>query len=163
MKILQTISFGEIYEVKNLFVAFGFRGDDLIPQLITSELNIQPTVAYQKGEEYIGKKYDPKSKKHVEVIRKRGISVWDLDSKSQQHLKRVEEHIEYLLNILEPQAEQIQRYVAQPDKYSISFYIRWEPHGENGSYVVSSDLMRRMEKFCHFFMFSFICYPEEEQ
>ena len=154
--VIQNISFDEADAVKNLFVVYRIRADDLIPHTVTSELNIQPTVAYQKGENYIGKKYDPTAKKDKEEIRRRSFSVWDVDLTSQHHLKRVKDHIEYLLNILEPHSQQLKRYLELNEKYVISFYIRWEPYGEHGSYIIPSELLVRMERLCHFVEFSFI-------
>ena len=154
--VLQNISFDESDAVKNLYVVYRIRADDLIPQTVTAELGIHPTVAYQKGEKFIGKKYDPKAKKDIEVIRGHPFSVWDVNSESQQGLRRVTDHIMYLLDILEPHSEQIQRYLNQNEKYIISFYVRWEPHGEHGSYVIPGELLKRMGNLCHFVEFSFI-------
>ena len=154
--VLQSISLDEIDAVKTLFVMFRIRGDDLNTQTVTSDLNIQPTRVYQKGEKFVGKKYDPIAKKRVKEIHTHYFSVWDVSSESQQDLKRVREHIEYVLNILEPHSQAINRYLEQNEKYTISFYIRWEPNCESGSYQVPGDLLGRMAKLCHFTEFSFI-------
>jgi hypothetical protein len=154
--ILQDLSLDEIDAVNRLFVVFRIRGDDLNTQTVTSDLNIPPTRVYQKGEKFVGKKYDPIAKKRVKEIHIHHFSVWDVSSESQQDLKRVKEHIEYLLNILEPHSQAINRYLEQNEKYVISFYIRWEPKGEHGSYRVPGDLLGRMAKLCHFTEFSFI-------
>ena len=155
-KVLQNISLDESDEVRKLYIVFRIRGDDLITQTVTSDLNIQPTVAYQKGEKFVGKKFDPIAKKVVEETHTRNISVWDVDLESQQVLRRVEEHIEFMLNILEPHSRAIARYLEQNEKYIISFYIRWEPNGEHGSYQIPGGLLSRMAKLCHFIEFSFI-------
>ncbi len=155
-KVLQNISLDESDEVKKLYVVFRIRGDDLNTQKVTSDLNIQPTVVYQKGEKFAGKKFDPIGRKVVEETHTRYVSVWDVDSESQQSLKRVKEHIEYVLNILEPYTQAIAQYLEQKEKYLLSFYIRWEPNGEHGSYQIPSDLIERMAKLCHFVEFSFI-------
>lgn len=84
---LQNISFDESDTAKTLYVVYRIRGDDLIPQLVTSELNIQPSVAHKKGEKYVGKKYDPITKQVVDEVRERTYSVWNIDSKSQEGLK----------------------------------------------------------------------------
>ena len=160
--VLQNISFDESDAVKKLYVVYRIRADDLIPQTVTSELSIQPTVAYQKGEIFVGKKYDPIAKKVIEETRGRPFSVWNVDSKAQRHLRKVQEHVEYLLEILEPHSLQITRYLEQNEKYTISFYIRWEPFGEHGSYLIPGDLLGRMERLCHFVEFSFIATTENE-
>jgi len=161
-KVLQNISLDESDEVKKLYVVFRIRGDDLNTQKVTSDLNIQPTVAYQEGEKFVGKKYDPIARKVVEEIHTRYISVWDIDSESQQSLKRVKEHIEYVLNILEPHAQAIAQYLEQKEKYLLSFYIRWEPNGEHGSYQIPGDLLDRMAKLCHFVEYSFIATTDND-
>ncbi len=154
--VLQNISFDEIDAVKKLFVVFRIRGEDLDPRKVTSDFNIQPTLAVRKGEKFLGKKYDPIAKQVVEEQHTRYFSVWDVSSETQQSLKRVKEHIEYVLNILEPHSEAIKRYLEQEKKYTISFYIRWEPNGEHGSYQISGDLLGRMADLCRFVEFSFI-------
>jgi hypothetical protein len=160
--MLQDISFDEVDAVKNLFVVYRIRGEDLIPLQVTSELQIHPTTAFQKGEKYIGQKYDPISKSVLKETRERPLSVWDIDTHSLVHLKRVEDHIEYLLKILEPHSEQILHYLNQSEKYLISFYIRWESMAEHGSYVLSSDFIKRMGGLCHFVEFSFIANFEQD-
>lgn len=160
--VLQNISFDESDAVKKLFVVFRIRGENLDPHKVTSDLIIQPTLAFQKGEEFLGKKYDPITRKVVEELHTRYFSVWDVNSESQQSLKRVKEHIKYLLDILEPHSKAIKRYLEQEEKYTISFYVRWEPNGEHGSYQIPGDILSRMANLCHFVEFSFIASYEEE-
>lgn len=159
---MQTISFDEIDAVKNVFAVYRIRGAELHPRAVTAEAGIHPSAAYQKGEQFIGKKFDPVTRETVEEIRSRPFSVWDVSSEPQQHLKRVQEHCAYLLNILEPKAEQLRRYLEQDEKFTISFCLRWEPYGEHGSYQLPGDVLARMGRLCHFVEFSFIAILQAE-
>ena len=159
---LQDISFDEVDSVKRVYVVYRVRSDTLVPETVTHDFGIKPTRVFQKGDKFTGKSYDPVTNKSFEEIRERRFSIWDVDTQSLQEKRRVRDHIEYILNILEPQSEKITQYLIQSEKYVISFYIRWEPFGEHGSYQVPGDLLIRMGKLCHFVELSFIATIETE-
>jgi hypothetical protein len=155
--VLQDISFDENDVAKVVYVTYRIRSENLIHEELTSSIGIQPTKSYSRGEKYLGKAFDHSKNKIVRKWRVQLSSLWDLDSKIiQNHSKKVEDHIDYLLNILEPHSDQIMVYLKQRDIYFISFYIRWEPLGGHGTYTIQDTVLERMSKLCHFVEFSFI-------
>ena len=160
--ILQQISFDEVDAVHNLYVDFGIRSEKQNMSELTTKLGIQPSVAFSAGDEYVGKTRDLETGKIVNEVRLRPWSVWSLDTQKISRTKRrVEEHVLYLLEILEPKNYLIMQMLEQVEKYTIRFYIRWEPYGCHGSYEISSAVLDRMEKLCHHVEFSFICSVNE--
>jgi hypothetical protein len=153
-KVLQVISFEEATE--EVSIEFRIRSDILDPGAITLALGIQPSRAFAKGEKYLSKSRDPKTKIFSQVWLKRPWGIWAIDSKSLTTEKRVEAHLESLLNILEPQKEQIKEYLDQAEKYTLSVYIWWKPM-EDGirSYELSSDFLARISSLSHFIEFGF--------
>lgn len=155
-EVLQEISFDEEDVAKTVYIDFGMRSDVLDPQAVTSWLEIQPTRAWAKGEAYLSKTRDMMTKQLTQAWYKRPWGIWAIDSKGFVESKRIEAHILYLLALLEPKHEQVKFFLNRPEAYTVSFYIRWEPHSGHGSYEVASDTLRRMAALCHHIEFSFI-------
>lgn len=153
---LQEISFDEDIVAKTVYVDFGIRSDVLDPQSVTTMLEIQPTRAWAKNEVYSGKTRDLATQQVVGVLRKRPWGIWAIDSKAFTASKRVEAHILYLLNLLEPRQAQINFFVNRPEEYAVSFYIHWEPKSGHGSYEISNATLGKMAALCHYTEFSFL-------
>lgn len=151
---LQEISFAEL--PKMVFVDFRICADSLNPEEVSTNLGITPSRAFAKGEKYLGKTRNPESKEISEVWRERPRGIWAIDSKKLSIEEKVEDHIKYLLEILEPLKKQLKLYLDQRDIYTISFYIWWEPQGGYGSFEVSSEIIRRMSSLCHYIEFAFL-------
>lgn len=170
---LQDISFDENDITKNVFLAYRIRATDFNPAEttidfnpaeITSFLGIQPSRFYSKGEKYLGKKMDQKTRSLIEVWRTRKWSLWDLDTKTiSDTTKKVDDHIIFLLDILESRAAQIRIILDQVEKYTISFYLRWIPVSDYGSYSISSNLLERMAKLSHFVEFYFMTMEDSDE
>src|SRR4030067_3047100 len=113
---LQDIDFTET--AKKVFVDFRICSDSLIPEDITNSMDINPTRVFAKGEKYLGKTRIPQSKEISQVWRKRPRGIWAIDSKKLTNKEKVEAHIKYLLDILEPKRKQLELYLEQRDIYS---------------------------------------------
>ena len=150
--VLQEISFEEEDITKEVFVGFRIRSDILNPTALTSDLRIQPSRAWAKGDIIPSKRLNSQTGQPI----KRPWGMWHLDSKSLIQTKKVEQHFLYLLDILEPQKDQLRIYLQRPTEYKISFYIRWQPYEAAGSYVVSANTLARAASLCHSMEFSFI-------
>lgn len=154
---LQGISFTEEDNVKNVCVVYRIRTDNLMADEISTFLGIQPTEAYSEGEIYMGKEFDPTSRRVTIKEKSRPFGIWNLDTRDLEPTsKRVHKHIEHVLSVLEPRFDKIKVYLDKPEKFTISFYIQWSPLGEFGTYIISSNLMNRMHRLSHFTEFSFI-------
>jgi len=161
---LQDISFDENDITKNLFLNYRIRAEGLNPIKITAFLGIEPTKSYTRGERYLSKTLDHKTNSLVDIWRIRQKSLWDLDSKSISHTtKKVEDHVDFILNILEPRSTQIRMIVEQVEKYTISFYLRWIPKSDHGSYIISSNHLDRMAKLSHFVEYSFMSTNDDNE
>ena len=150
---LQDLSFDEKDVTKIVFINYSIQSANLIPDQITSELDIKPSRAFAKGEKYQGRVLNTLTKEVESVWRERWTGVWAIRTEGVVTSKYVEHHAQYLLDLLEPKASFLDRYLSI---YSVRFYIRWEPFGEHGSYRISANLLGRMAKLCHFFEYSFI-------
>lgn len=133
-----------------LNVSYGMRlSDDLLPDAITSALDIQPTHFYTRGDKYLSKTRNPQTKIITDVWLERPWSIWQIHTKDIILSRVVENHIQYLLNILEPRKDHLLLYL---EKCSISFYIEQKttyPY----AIEVSSKILERMSKLCHFVQF----------
>jgi hypothetical protein len=161
-EVLQVISFAEEDSAKRVYVDFSICSDILIPQEITNRLGILPTRTWAKGDRYEGRGRDPRTKKFYKEWRERPSGIWGLDTESSVKELRVEKHILFLLNLLEPSEKQIEYYLQQRENYRISFLIHWQPYGDWGSYVVDNNILQRMSALCHYIEFEFraTCNPE---
>lgn len=154
-KILQYIQFDHQTEAIN--VCFGIRSDDLNPSIISSELGVKPTWAFSKGESYLGKSLKPETKEIIYVERQYPWGVWALDTRSLANVMEIEDHLFFLLSILEPKQEELEKYLKQEEKYILSFSIYWSPIGSyTGSYEINSQILSRICKLSHYTEFSFL-------
>lgn len=154
-KILQEIRFDQQTDLVK--VTFAMRGDDLQPAVITAELGIQPSWAFAKGESYIGRSIKPETKEIIHVPGERPWGVWAIDTKSFENNKEVQDHILYLINMLEPKREELEKYLERKEEFQIGFSIHWSPVGGYfGSYEVDSNILMRMSRLSHYTDFSFL-------
>ena len=153
---LQTISFDEDSNTQSVYANFQVVGDSLNPVVVTKMLGIQPSRSWGKGEDYLGKELNLSSRKVREVQRKRPSGIWKLSSKGTVESKRAEEHLAYLLNLLEPKQALIEEYVKSPNQYIVKFYVHWEPQSESGSYELTQETLARMAHLCQYTEFYFL-------
>ncbi len=156
IKNFQTISFAEEDNSKKVSIDFRIRSDILRPQEISNQFGILPTKAWAKGEKFQSKRRDPKTKQVCVEWRERPWGMWHLDTENLVSELKVEKHILYLLDRLEPKKSQLAEYLERQNDYSISFYIHWEPLNDWGSYELDSSLLSRMSTLCHYVEFAFI-------
>lgn len=138
------------------FVSFGLKGDTLSPAQVTQSLGITPSRAFAKGEQYTSKEFDGGTKRPIPRIGTRPWGVWAVETKGMVSSTDVEDHAIFLLNILEPKAEQIQSYLERSDEYSVSFYVEWITCDSEGGYELSGATLARMSRLCHYVQFAFL-------
>jgi hypothetical protein len=151
---LQTIAFDEETNTRSIDVEFLIRGDDLNPNLISQQLEIQPTRSWLKGETYLGKVFDPANKQMQQTVRKRPWGIWVYNTSASVNTLRVDDHISFILNLLEPKRQEVQYYLGLVESYSVSFSIYWKPLSEYGSYELSGNALARLSTLCHYTEFS---------
>lgn len=164
MEILQHISFDEVDNVKKLSVDFTIKSNHEDVHQITQDLQITPSLAFNNGDEYIVQRYNPETGKKAPVKTRHTSSIWKLNT---EHLfnenRRVEEHFAYLLDILEPKKEVIEKYSQQKDTFTASFFIYWQPLDQWGSYVLNAETLKRISVLCQDVEFEFFYISGEEK
>jgi hypothetical protein len=154
-KILQPIILNN--QTDAVRVSFSIRSGLLEPEVISAELEMDPTWAFSKGESYIGRSLNPQTKEIIRVTRQYPWGVWGLDTRSMTNNRDVNEHLLFLLNILEPKQEKLAKYLSLLDEYSIGFNIHWQTKGDyTGSYEINSPLLSRITSLSHYVDFSFL-------
>ncbi len=161
-EFFQIISFDYESMVKHVHVDYCFRSDILNPTALTMELGIQPSRAWAKYEKYLSRRYHPKTKKATHVQAHRPWGIWAIDTKALTS-KNPNDHIVYLLDTLQPKSALLQKYLDDKERYSIRFYIWWEPFDGHGSYEISREILERMIKLCHYIEFGFISTTSDNQ
>jgi hypothetical protein len=154
-KVLQELSFDENDNIREVYLVYRIQSDFLDPIDVSNELGIKPDRAFFKGQKYISKSWNPDTRKVVKVQAKHDLGIWNYSTKNKINSKRVEDHILFLVNLLEPARPFIEKLLNQPDIYSISIFIKCSPLGENGGYQVKNSIIIRIAKLCHFFDFWF--------
>lgn len=156
MKRLQNIVFDEEAVTQTVHVEYSLRSDFLDPQALTSEVGILPSRYWAKGESYIGKSRNPDNGNVINVQRIHPWGIWALSTKDATELpKRVEAHIVYLIERLEPNKVKLQHYISTPGMI-VRFYIWWEPNDGHGSYEISALTMTKMAELSQFTEFGFL-------
>lgn len=148
--IIQDIMFGETFSTSKVFIGYRIISSTLAPDEISHELMLKPTKAWRKGEVYIGKTRCKTTHKLIRVERTRTNGLWSLSSENRVTSSILEDHAQYLLGILEPKAEVLMKYLNDRDHYSVTWYIWWECNGEHGGFQLSSDILKRLSKICHY-------------
>lgn len=159
--ISQEISFEEKNNNKYVYIYFVIKSPHLSPEVITSELGIKPSHAFAKGDRYLGKTLDPNTRETIKVWRERPWGIWRIDSKPLQHThKKVEEHVKFLLDMLEPKKTKIEKYLSLSKKeYILFFNVNWRPFDDWGSYQISSGIIQRASMLCHYIEFALTNLP----
>jgi hypothetical protein len=138
-------------EFQYIHMSFGVRGDSLVPAELTAALDVQPSHAFAKGDEYTS----------VCGTRRQPSGVWQLRSKGSVSSADINDHARFILKHLEPKREVIKRYLAN-DQFYVDIRIWCESDSPVVSFGVASSLFARLATLCNDFNFSFIATPEED-
>jgi hypothetical protein len=143
-------------------VDYAIRSDFLNPDALTAQLGIQPSRAWSAGDQYASKAYDPLSKTVNDIPGKHPWGLWGIDTKSLL-TKDPDQHLIHLLHLLEPKRNVIQTYLDDSIKYTVRFYIWWEPFDCHGGYTISSSSLMRAATLCQRIDFGFISKPSQPE
>ena len=136
----------EITNIKFLNVSYRIKLDTLLPSAVTSDLSIQPTEFFAKGDRYLGKVRDPQTNIISEIWRERPSGIWRINTRDMNLPHVPADHILYLLSVLEPKKNILVVYL---EKCSISFYIDQKTIYPS-TVELSSKILERMSRLCHF-------------
>ncbi|QQE13336.1 DUF4279 domain-containing protein [Planctomycetota bacterium] len=144
-------------EFINVNVTFGIRADDLIPDEMTKLLGIQPSHSFARGDEYVG---------HINLtekgVRTREHGVWQVRSEEVVKSDDLQDHVDYLIDLLKGKQAEVKTLLADPDYYlDIRFWVEWP--GYIHSFGIRSESISFLTSFCRDFNFSVIGAPDEDE
>jgi hypothetical protein len=118
--------------------SFGIRAEDLLPDQITQALGVQPTNSWSKGTVVHARSGS----------RQRPWGIWSLDTENAVSSSELEDHLVYLLNVLEARRDALDQYLRNPD-YSVAIYLWYV--GESGAdgFTLTSDVLNRACRLCN--------------
>jgi hypothetical protein len=117
------------------FATFHLSHEDLDPDAVTVDMGLQPSRTQRRGHPR-----NPLAQRPV-IAR---FGLWSLTSKDRLHSRDVRDHVDWLLDQLEPVAAAIERYQASGCKSDISCF--WTLGRSRGGPRLSPDGMRRMAR-----------------
>ena len=161
-EILQHIYLGEKYIVKETWVQYIITSGILDENRITEESEVTPTQSWNKGDEFLGKEWCPKSRRTIEKIKIRNQGVWELSSDNIVDSPILEDHAKYILSQLEPAKNYFQQLCVNTQDYLIKFCLSWHIAPEHGSYELSSQTLSRISVISQLAHYSFIAKCEDE-
>lgn len=142
----------DVDATRQLFVSFTIKGNNLIPDRITSNLDIVPTDAFAKGDIIVSHKgfrdQVPKT------FRPWGI--WRISTKDIVHSNNINDHFQYLLNLLHVKQEKLNKYLANSQEYSVSIRVSRKALGYAGQLDMDSFLLGQICQLCHLVTFHYI-------
>ena len=144
---------GEDIRCKSSNTLFSIRSDRLDPAAITARIGITPSSAWVKHEEYLSKAGP----------RRRPYGMWHLSTEGKVLSRSPEQQSLYLLRLLEPKTEFLQR-LAEDSDYLVIVKFWWESTDNIGGFELSSGTAARLAAICKYIGFTVIgtCEDEEE-
>ena len=124
---------GEDTRCKASHTTFSIRSDVLAPAEVTAALGIAPNKAFAKGEAY----HSPAGLRH------RPWGMWHLSTEGVVASRSPEQQALHLLELLEPRAEAVRRYVSSSD-YLVRVLFWWESVVETAGFDLSSGTVARV-------------------
>ena len=116
---------------------------------------IAPSHAFAKGDKRIHATVDPDTGETSERTSEKPWGLWALNSKGVGVTEKLEKHVLFLLEQLEPKQDKIAQYLRRGNDYDVFFYIWWMPDDGDGGYLIGTEVPQRMSRLCHYVEFSF--------
>lgn len=156
-EILQHV-ISDLEATRELHVSFYIKGGDvMVPEQITQQLGIRPRYSYAKGDKIIPRKGKPPERSAGQPW-----GFWRISTQGIVDSVYIEDHLRYLLDLLEPQKERLADYLNKPEDYAISFRIWRKALGMAGQIDISSFYLGRICQLCHSVTFHYAGVEEED-
>jgi len=130
--------------------SFGIRADDLRPNEITERLGIQPSHSFARGDTYVG---------HLDRTtmgtRTRPFGVWQVRSEGVVKSDVLQDHVDYLVGVIEPKREEIDALLSDPALY-VDVRLWVESHDVVNAFTLRSDSICILASLCREFNISVI-------
>lgn len=131
------------------------RTEELDINWLTKQMTVEPSWAFQAGEEYLSRRPDG-SGGWRKVKSVRPFTVWGINTKGVVESTELKHHFEYLISTLEPSKPVIEDLVSKPDLYDIGLLLRINSIDDIFSDSISSYSLTRLTNLFHRFDLSFI-------
>lgn len=136
------------YFVYKTHIDFTIVSNEVSPDLITNELNINPSRHFRKGDKSISK--------HSGSVTVKPHNLWSLQSISSELIEeKISHHISYLKTILSSKVDILKKYKSNPN-LEISFWIWIETDNSGIGLNLDSDEMDFLNSISNKIHFSFI-------
>lgn len=132
-------------DMHGLFVSFAISSEKKFLFDFTDTFHVKPTWSSEEGKTYLYKTGPRKSAR----------SVWGIASKDHILNDEIDDHLEFILKILEPHCDFIERLSKDPDLY-ISFRIWVQPEGGILGFGIGFQMLERIIRFGTDINFTFI-------
>ena len=128
-------------------IGFVISGDTLIPEAITSLLNVSPSSAWRKGDIFKSR-YGKKDGSVDFRDEKRPWGKWALSSVDGTSSIEIEDHASFIINQIEPSKDILQNLITD-ENLRVSIHIWWQPKGGYGGYTLSASTVRKLSMLCN--------------
>ncbi|MBC6490692.1 DUF4279 domain-containing protein [Flavihumibacter stibioxidans] len=118
--ILQDLTF---YDYSDIEIEYTIKTKVYSIFQLTDILNIDPTRGFSVNENYESKQFNTNTKQVEKTDRQRPYTLWVINTKSLTQSNRFEEHADQLLNLLNPQLDNIKKFIADKDSFEIIAFI----------------------------------------
>ncbi|OAI51280.1 hypothetical protein AYO44_05105 [Planctomycetaceae bacterium SCGC AG-212-F19] len=143
---------GEDDRCKASHATFSIRSDILLPAEVTAALDVAPTRAWAMGEPY----------QRSAGLRHRPWGMWHLSTEGAVPSRSPEQQALHLLELLEPRAEAVRRYVSAPD-YLVRVLFWWESAVETAGFDLSSGTVARLAALSNYIGFTVLANMGSEE
>lgn len=132
-----------------LSISWGIRGDMIDVDEVTRLLEVTSSRMYRKGESYQTR--DGNTRIHP-------VTVWQLSSRGNVISDHLNDHAEFILKMLEPKIEAVQRLKGQADYCDVRIWYEYHTEGCNNvaSFGLGADLLARLAALASDVNFSII-------
>jgi len=150
MNTMDAVQSTNVNGPQKIFAVFGIRADKLDPDRISERLGIQPSHSFARGDEY--KTHVSKTEMGVRV---RPFGVWQISSEGVVKSGNLQDHVDYLIRLIEPKRMAISALMADPDLY-MDMRLWVESHDAVNSFTLRSESVACLASLCREFNVSVI-------
>lgn len=151
-EVIQEISFNEEYDTIDVSICFVVKSATLDPRYISIGMGVEPTHSWKRCDTYQGRFLNKSSNKFETINRLRDFGIWKIDTSHLVSSKRLEEHMNYIVNLLGPKKDFIKQLLGDP-KLSVVIDIRKESSSATFGYDVNPLLLGRLLALCNLAIF----------
>lgn len=147
-EVLQYLEFNEAEGTIKVYIKFIIRSKFLIPADIGKELNVKPSHAWQKDDEYLGKTINEVTKERENITRKRPFGLFEINTLGLVASKVINDHVTYLHDLLNGKSAFLTEILKDP-AYTIIISVYKESIEDDIEYQIDSKLFSDLVRLSH--------------